>query len=800
MRAPRPSFAARWRLRDPQRLRPLRWVLVGALVGLLAIQCGGQTEERPSTSTSDAEVPEASAIDGSEGIDGSIKPVDSSFCANSFGDRGKQFASAVAIDPSGNIVMAGFLQGKTDFGGGPLRTLEGQSAFVAKFDAKCTHVWSKTLESASASFLFTDDAGGIYVLGSVPPTATAAPPPTGRSGEGMFVTKLDATGSIQWSKRFGRGVPLFEMRRVAMNAHGEMVLAGSYCGPALTFGGATLTDQACIFEGPTSESDFPAFFLAKLDAQGNYVFGRSYPSTHKKDRVSGLAIDAAGSLFVSASGAIAKLGATDGAELWTSPTMNETLLASDGQNVFAVSSTPPITPDPFPVSAAKYTSDGTPVWQTSLNAPGPPRWLAASATGELHLAGQGSGGATSLPAAFLVSLAADGSVARNESYGVLSADSDPGGGVAVGPAREVVLVGGFIRSPIDFGNGQPLHNAYPFTSDAFLARNPTREAMIRDPLPVPTVPAPTLVHHATTSVLDLVVNATSIFWFDASIGGGTILQCAKGGCGPGEPIAVASNLGTVAQLAANDSAVYALTGTGTLAICSGGSCAYDSLPGAFDIDLAADAIISSRFDQALAKTDIVSCPLAGCGATSPTVLRSVPGFAPYSFATSSAGPAPTNMPGVFACPLAGCGGAVAMPGTGWFFGSTSPTSTDALVHVATDGKNVLVLDHVNSYLAACPLTGCEIGVDILGAGSDILGVAYANPKFRRHSFAADASSVYFIADTIVTDGIRKCPVSGCLPSGPTPLAVGLERRFEFFALDDTSVYFVTGGDIVRVPN
>jgi hypothetical protein len=86
-----------------------------------------------------------------------------------FGGAGAEAANAVAVDPSGNVVITGYISEPVDFGGGAL-TSDGQGqVFVAKFDPTGKYMWSQTyggvmLATGTAVAVFEE--GSVFVTGS----------------------------------------------------------------------------------------------------------------------------------------------------------------------------------------------------------------------------------------------------------------------------------------------------------------------------------------------------------------------------------------------------------------------------------------------------------------------------------------------------------------------------------------------------------------------------------------------------------------------------------------------------------
>src|SRR5687768_15277054 len=66
-------------------------------------------------------------------------------CAARFGTLAHERVTDLATDPSGNVYIAGAYDGDLDFGGGALASPRMVVRhFVAKLDAQCKHVWSKS--------------------------------------------------------------------------------------------------------------------------------------------------------------------------------------------------------------------------------------------------------------------------------------------------------------------------------------------------------------------------------------------------------------------------------------------------------------------------------------------------------------------------------------------------------------------------------------------------------------------------------------------------------------------------------
>ena len=115
--------------------------------------------------------------------------------AKLFGDTGDQAGFSVAVDNQNNLVLAGRMTGSVNFGGAtPIASLGGNDAFVAKLDATGAHLWSKragdTLEQWSRA-VAVDGTGNVLVAGRFQGTMNFGSGPVTTLGNyDAFVAKM----------------------------------------------------------------------------------------------------------------------------------------------------------------------------------------------------------------------------------------------------------------------------------------------------------------------------------------------------------------------------------------------------------------------------------------------------------------------------------------------------------------------------------------------------------------------------------------------------------------------------------
>jgi WD40 repeat protein len=133
-------------------------------------------------------------------------------------------ALAVATDGAGNVYVAGStdgnLLGQTSSG--------GTDAFVRRYDASGTEIWTRQFGTAASDQALgvATDAGNVYVAGSTDGTLLGQ---TSSGGTDAFVRRYDASGTEIWTRQFGTAAS-DQALGVAADAAGNVFVAGTMSG------------------------------------------------------------------------------------------------------------------------------------------------------------------------------------------------------------------------------------------------------------------------------------------------------------------------------------------------------------------------------------------------------------------------------------------------------------------------------------------------------------------------------------------------------------------------------------------
>ncbi|MBI5800330.1 MAG: hypothetical protein HZA92_06320 [Verrucomicrobia bacterium] len=363
------------------------------------------------------------------------------------GGTGTDVGTGVAVDAGGNAFVTGYFTGAAAFGTNQLTNAGGRDGFVAKYSAAGQLLWVRrfggpgfdTLNAVAA-----DTGGNCYLVGTFEGNATLGPvtftntSPSAYSD--MAIAKLDANGTVLWSRTLGVESVNDNAHTIALDAAGNVLVAGQSV--LDTFAGSALNNLGRVL-------------VAKYDNAGNPLWARkggSY-SGGTYDVAQGVGTDAAGNVYLT------------GTFLSPVATFGAVSLANRGGS------------DAF---LQKFDASGTAQWVQHIGGPKDDRanGMALDAAGNAYLAGE-----------FLESLQLPGTnllaggtnlnlfVARFGPAGVLNW-ARQAGGVFRGAATSVsldsgsqILLAGYIAGTATFGTNSLTSIAGTF--DTFLTRMDT---------------------------------------------------------------------------------------------------------------------------------------------------------------------------------------------------------------------------------------------------------------------------------------------------------------------------------------
>jgi hypothetical protein len=161
--------------------------------------------------------------------------------AKSFGDASNQQAQGIAADANGNVFVTGTFVNNINFGGGTLtsNTQFFQDVFLAKFAPDGTHVFSQRFGGSDIEDVYSlaVDASGNAILAGAFQLSVDFGGGTIVS-KGLFdayVAKFGPSGTLMWVKQFGDAAEQ-KARSVSLDAQGNLLLAGQAAG-SIDFGG-----------------------------------------------------------------------------------------------------------------------------------------------------------------------------------------------------------------------------------------------------------------------------------------------------------------------------------------------------------------------------------------------------------------------------------------------------------------------------------------------------------------------------------------------------------------------------------
>ena len=348
-----------------------------------------------------------------------ITPIAASLAGVNFGSTGGTVQLiATAVDTAGNIYLAGHFSGQTTLvlGGVTLTKIGTRDGWLAKLDASRTVIWAKNIGGGGADTfgrgIAVDTAGNVYFSGNF--SANLSTPTLNLIGtQDGLILKFDRTGTITWAKNFGGPGSTSSVEGIAVDAAGNVCLAGYFSAPLMTPALTNVGTQDAL--------------ALKLDSNGTITWAKGFGGFGASANGESMALDAAGNVYLNGNFTSANL---------STPTLN--LIGT--QDGFAL----------------KLNSSGTTTWAKNFGGSGgsgasiTARGLAVDTTGNVYFTGYFLTASLTTPTvtkigtrdALAIKLDSSGNTTWAKNFGGSGA-STTGRGITVDSTGNVYLSGFF---------------------------------------------------------------------------------------------------------------------------------------------------------------------------------------------------------------------------------------------------------------------------------------------------------------------------------------------------------------------
>ena len=208
--------------------------------------------------------------------------------SNSWGSTSTDYGYAIAADSNSNVYLTGYHYSTINFGGSTLTSAGSYDIFLASFDSKGKHRWSKNFGNTSSDYgygIAVDGSDNVYLTGYFYYGVNFGGSTLYPTGSGdMYLASFTPSGVHRWSKAFG-GTSSDYGYAVATDKSGNVYVTGYVYG-AVDFGGGSLTSNG---SGDA--------YIASFTPAGSHRWSKLMGGT-SSDYGYGLATDASGNVYV----------------------------------------------------------------------------------------------------------------------------------------------------------------------------------------------------------------------------------------------------------------------------------------------------------------------------------------------------------------------------------------------------------------------------------------------------------------------------------------------------------------------
>ena len=199
------------------------------------------------------------------------------------------YAYGLGIDANRNVYIAGkFMSSKIVFGTDTLTNAGVWDDYLVKYNNAGNELWARDIGGTDADLcnnIAVDASGNIYIAGYFQSTTITFGmiTLTNISGDDTYIAKYDSSGNAIWAKNFGSSST--GIYGICADANGNLYVAGALWG-SITLGGTTLTSIGAA-----------DVLIIKYDTSGNVVWAKSAGGVDI-DRALSIGVDANGNSYI----------------------------------------------------------------------------------------------------------------------------------------------------------------------------------------------------------------------------------------------------------------------------------------------------------------------------------------------------------------------------------------------------------------------------------------------------------------------------------------------------------------------